>query len=110
MEVRPRDVVILRLDDGTSPFADWLESLDDSILIRAVDSRITRVRDGNFGDHKSVGDGVFELRIVKGPGLRVYYGLDGENLVILLGGGDKSTQNRDIKRATLLWRKYKDEN
>jgi putative addiction module killer protein len=79
------------------------------IFARAVDSRLTRIRDGNFGDHKSVGEGVFELRIPKEPGLRVYYGLDGEDLVVLLGAGDKSTQHRDIKEAKLLWRRYKDE-
>ena len=54
--------------------------------------------------------GVFELRIQKGPGLRVYYGLDGVNLVVLLGGGDKSTQEKDIEEAKYLWRKYKYEN
>lgn len=53
---------------------------------------------------------MFELRIQKGPGLRVYYGLDGVNLVVLLGGGDKSTQEKDIEKAKYLWRKYKNEN
>ena len=72
MEATPRKVVILRLDDGVSPFEDWLDNIRDSLLVRAIDSRITRVRDGNFGDHKSVGEGVFELRVHKGPGLRVY--------------------------------------
>ena len=87
-----------------------MDGIKDSLLVRAIDSRITRVRDGNFGDHKSVGDGLFELRIHKGPRLRVYYGLDGENLVVLLGGGDKSTQDNDIEKAKYLWRKYKNEN
>ena len=82
----------------------------DISLSRSVDARLTRVRDGNFGDHKGVGEGVFELRIPKGPGLRVYYGLDGEDLVILLGGGDKSTQDKDIKEAKALWKEYKHEN
>jgi putative addiction module killer protein len=77
---------------------------------RAVDARLTRVRDGNFGDHKSVGEGVFEIRIPKGPGLRVYYALDGDRMVILLGGGDKSTQSKDIKAAKELWRSYNNEN
>ena len=110
MEAAPRKIVILRLDDGVSPFEDWLDSIRDSLLVRAIDSRITRVRDGNFGDHKSVGEGVFELRVHKGPGLRIYYGLDGENIVVLLGGGDKSTQENDIEEAKYLWRKYKNEN
>ncbi len=72
----------------------------------AVDARLTRVRAGNFGDCKSVGGGVFELRIALGPGHRVYYGLQGQQVVILLGGGDKSTQGRDIRRAQQLWQQY----
>lgn len=110
MEAKARQIVILRLDDDSSPFLDWLDGLKDSVLVRAVDSRITRIRDGNFGDHKGVGEGVFELRIPKGPGLRVYYGLHGEELVIILGGGDKRSQNKDIEGAKDLWRKYRNEN
>jgi len=72
----------------------------------AVDSRLARVRAGNFGDCKSVGGGVFELRIALGPGLRVYYGLHGRQVVVLLGGGDKSTQGRDIRRAQSLWQQF----
>jgi putative addiction module killer protein len=110
MEAKARQVQILRLDDGSSPFEDWLNSLKDTTLMRAVDVRITRIRDGNFGDHKGVGGGVFELRIHKGPGLRVYYGLDGDRLVILLGGGDKSSQVKNIEQAKYLWDRYKNEN
>ena len=72
----------------------------------AVDARLTRVRAGNFGDCKSVGGGVFELRIALGPGLRVYYGLHGRHVVILLGGGDKGTQARDIRGAKHLWQQF----
>jgi putative addiction module killer protein len=110
MEAKARQIKILRLDDDSSPFEDWLNSLKDTTLIRAVDVRLTRIRDGNFGDHKGVGDGVFELRIHKGAGLRVYYGLDGDCLVILLGGGDKNSQVKDIEQAKYFWDKYKNEN
>ena len=72
----------------------------------AVDSRLARVRAGNFGDTKSVGGGVFELRIDLGPGLRVYYGLHGQHVVVLLGGGEKRTQARDIRRAQQLWQQF----
>ena len=106
MEARPRIVQTLVLDNCSCPFDEWLESLRDSAFQRAIDARLTRIRDGNFGDHKSVGEGVFELRVPKGPGLRVYYGLDGDTLVILLGGGDKSTQEKDIRQAQELWRAY----
>jgi putative addiction module killer protein len=71
----------------------------------AVDARLTRVRAGNFGDCKSVGGGVFELRISFGPGLRVYYGLHGRQ-VVLVGGGDKRSQARDIRRAQELWQQF----
>ena len=72
----------------------------------AVDARLARVRAGNFGDGKAVGGGVFELRIAFGPGLRVYYGLHGKRIVVLLGGGDKSSQSRDIRRAQRLWQQF----
>jgi putative addiction module killer protein len=110
MEVKARQVAILRLDDDSSPFEEWLDGIKDSAFVRAVDARITRIRDGNFGDHKRVGEGVYELRIDKGPGLRVFYALDGEDLVLLLGGADKSSQRKKIEEAKILWRKYKNEN
>jgi putative addiction module killer protein len=72
----------------------------------AVDARLARVRAANFGDSKSVGGGVFELRIAFGPGLRVYYGLYGRQIVVLLGGGDKRNRSRDIRRAQQLWQHF----
>ena len=75
-------------------------------LWQAVDARLARVRAGNFGDAKSVGGGVSELRINFGPGLRVYYGLHGKQIVVLLGGGDKGSQSRDIRRAQQHWQQF----
>ena len=65
-----------------------------------------RIESGNLGDHKSVGGGVVELRIDFGPGYRVYFGMDGAALILLLTGGDKGSQRKDIKRAQLLWSEY----
>jgi putative addiction module killer protein len=96
----------LELENGQVPFDDWFESLHDLRMRAAVDSRLARVRAGNFGDHKGVGAGVSELRINVGPGLRVYYGEHGRRLVILPGGGDKATQARDINRAKQLWQQW----
>jgi putative addiction module killer protein len=96
----------LWLQNGIVPFDEWFNSLRDRKMQAAVDARLARVRAGNFGDSKSVGGGVFELRIALGPGLRVYYGLRGRQIVILLGGGDKSTQTRDIRRARNLWQQF----
>ena len=99
-----------RTQDGTRPFDQWLEKQDARVRAR-VQTRLDRVEIGNFGDHKSVGDGVSELRIDFGPGYRVYYGRDGESLVILLVGGTKKRkgQNADIAQAQKYWRDYKRE-
>lgn len=99
---------MLQLSNGKVPFEVWYERLD-LIFQRAVDARLTRLAVGNFGDHKSVGAGVFELRIPKGPGFRVYYGLRGQDLVVLIGGGDKGSQRRDIDKAKELWRNWSNE-
>ena len=101
MNVQERRIIILRLASGKSPFEMWQ---------RAVDARLTRVAAGNFGDHRAVGGGVFELRILKGPGLRVYYGLRGNEVVIVIAGGDKSAQAQDIERARTLWNMVANEN
>ena len=98
----------LQLQNGTVPFDEWFEALRDKRMQAAVDSRLARVRAGNFGDSKSVGDGVFELRIDLGPGLRIYFALRGQQVVVLLGGGDKRHQARDIGKAKQLWKQFKD--
>lgn len=105
MDIKERKIVMLELDNGKVPFVIWYARLATA-LQRAVDARLTRLAVGNFGDHKSIGVGVYELRIMKGPGLRVYYGLRGTELVVLIGGGDKASQRKDIERAKSLWRKY----
>lgn len=89
-------------DNNRSYFSDWLNRLDRSVKARVL-TRIDRIRRGNFGDAKSVGGGVFELRLDFGPGYRVYFGRDGEKIVILLCGGDKGSQSKDMERAKELW-------
>lgn len=101
-----REIKKLELQNGLVPFDEWFGSLRDRKWQAAVDSRLARVRAGNFGDAKSVGGGVFELRIDLGPGLRVYYGLHGRQVVVLLGGGDKRSQPRDMRRAQQLWQQF----
>lgn len=86
----------------TELFRDWLNDLRDGIAVKAIKRRIARVQIGLFGDAKSVGDGVHELRIDYGPGYRLYYARRGGILVLLLCGGDKSSQTRDITRAKAL--------
>ena len=101
-----REIKKLELQNGLVPFDEWFDSLRDRRMQVAVDARLARVRAGNFGDCKSVGGGVSELRIAIGPGLRVYYGLRGTKVVILIGGGDKRSQSRDIRRAQQLWQQF----
>ena len=87
---------------GRVPFDEWLEDLrsNDKMAAMAVDARVERIRDnGNFGDHKPIGGSVYELRIHFGPGYRIYFMLHGRAIVILLTGGLKRDQNRDIARA-----------
>ena len=105
MELVERQIRKLQLENGEIPFDTWFLTLDKTMQM-AIDGRLARVRAGNFGDHKNVGAGVWELRIDKGPGLRVYFGQRGKQLVILVGGGDKSTQKRDIRRAQQLWQQF----
>ncbi len=102
------DVRVYETLDGYAPFNDWLIKLKDREARAMIRARINRLRLGLFGDCKSVGDGVFELRIFYGPGYRIYFGQHNNVAVILLCGGDKQTQNKDIKIAKHYWKDYKD--
>lgn len=86
----------------TTVFANWIKSLRDAKTAAKVAQRIVRLQSGLLGDVKPVGDGVSELRIDHGPGFRLYFVRKGKALVVLLCGGDKSTQKADIKRAKEL--------
>jgi len=86
----------------TKEFSEWLRDLKDRQGRARIVSRLDRLEDGNPGNSRSVGEGVVELEIDVGPGYRVYYIQRGEVLIILLCGGDKSTQARDIQRAKLI--------
>lgn len=91
--------------EGRNPFRQWLESLDVPTRAR-VQARVFRFELGNLGDHKSVGGGVWEARLSFGPGYRIYFGLQEKTLVLLLLGGDKGSQSRDIRQARHDWTSY----
>jgi putative addiction module killer protein len=93
--------------DGGVPLSDWLDTLRDARARARIVARLDRLRVGLLGDWKSAGNGVVELRIDYGPGYRVYCGQDGESLILLLCGGDKRTQARDIEKAHGYWKDYK---
>ena len=100
------EVRLYQTPDGNCPFEQWLDSLKDQTTRMRVDARIARIRCGNFGDAKPVGEGVHELRLPFGSGYRVYYGREGSRVVILLTGGDKRRQAADIRLAKALWQMY----
>ncbi|MFW5880631.1 MAG: type II toxin-antitoxin system RelE/ParE family toxin [Spirochaetota bacterium] len=95
------------VEDEKSYFAEWFTGLDAAPAAR-IDRYVRRMESGNFGDSKSVGEGVRELRIDFGPGYRVYYGIDKGRVVLLLGGGTKRGQSRDIRNAIDRWTTYKE--
>jgi putative addiction module killer protein len=92
--------------DGKSPFEEWFSGLDGAAGAK-VSVALARVEQGNLSNAKAVDEGVLEYRIDWGPGYRVYFGRDGEVLVILLTGGTKKRQQRDIEQAKALWADYK---
>jgi len=92
---------------GREPFYQWLYSIRDIRTQARIDNRLERLRSGNFGDYRSLGGGIFELRFHFGPGYRIYYGRLGNKIVVLLVGGDKNSQMRDIQKARRYWEDYK---
>lgn len=91
--------------EGKNYFRIWIGDLEKSSKAK-IQARIFRVLQGNLGNYKSLGGGVFELKIDFGPGFRVYFGKDGDRVIILLLGGDKSGQKNDIKKSKALWVEY----
>lgn len=93
----------------TRVFVDWLERLKDQIAKQRIVARIRLAENGSFGDHHFCADGVWEMRIHYGPGYRLYYAQEGSTIYLLLMGGDKQTQHRDIEKAKDLWEACKKE-
>src|SRR3990172_10439910 len=100
-------VLIYQFADKRKPFADWLEALKDRQARARIRTRIDRLALGNLGDHRVLDGGIVELRIDWGPGYRVYFARTGNAIVLLLCGGDKTTQQRDIERAKAYFQDYK---
>ena len=91
--------------DGRNVFRDWLKTQDRAVRAR-IQARVLRFELGNLGDHKNVGAGVWEARLAFGPGYRIYFGKDGDAVIVLLAGGSKASQATDIRRAQGFWRDY----
>lgn len=108
MEAIPKDIQYYTLEDGSAPVIDWLEGLkskDVSTYDRII-KFIERVEDGNTSNFKPEGGGITELKMDFGPGYRIYFGQDGKTIIVMLVGGDKSTQTKDIATARAYWSEY----
>jgi putative addiction module killer protein len=93
--------------DGRIPVLEWLDGLRDRAARRRIVARLDRLTENLRGDWKSLGAGVYELRVDYGPGYRIYYAQDGVTLILLLCGGTKRTQDKDIEKAHAYWKEYK---
>jgi len=99
-----KEIRIYKAKNGNMPFLEWFRSLRDKSVKARVRDRLDRVELGNLGDYKSVGEGVFELRFSSGT--RVYFGQAGRIVVLLLQGGNKKSQRKDIQKAKEFWSEY----
>lgn len=100
-----KEVIFYQTKKGKEPFIEWLNHLGDKILEDRIWTRTHRIRQGNYGDHRRF-RGIIELRFHFGKGYRIYCAEEGDKLVILLAGGDKSSQDKDVKLALEYWRDY----
>jgi putative addiction module killer protein len=106
VEAFQRELQFYETENGVAPAKNWLDAREDTEEYGAIMVGLEKVKQGNFGDHRSLGNGVSELRIDFGLGYRVYYGQLGRELVILLVVGSKQSQDRDIKTAKQYWKQF----
>lgn len=108
MEAIPFNVEVYETEEeGRVPFSEWLTSLKDTQAVARILLRLDRAKQGNLGDHKLIADGMFEFRIDTGAGYRVYFGRVSNQIIVILWGGDKSSQQRDIEKAQQYWMDYR---
>lgn len=107
MESFPYTIAYYLAETGGKPFKEWLDDLKDITARQKVRIRLDRVRLGNLGRNRSVGEGVYELKIDYGSGYRVYYALEKKTLILLLMGGNKASQDKDIALARKYWQNHK---
>lgn len=106
MERSHKQVIEYIDENGRSPFRGWILSLNDMQVRAKIRIRVNRLRLGNFGDCRFLGNGVYELKMDFGPGYRIYWGRESDVVIVLLCGGDKKTQKKDIAKAKKLWQDY----
>lgn len=106
MSGHKKELILYETNSGKTPFEDWLFDLKDRKAKAVIKARLDRLEAGNAGNCEPLGGGIYELKIYFGPGYRVYFGIDGPVLVILLCGGDKHSQRTDIEKAKRYWADY----
>ena len=106
MQIRPKEILHYTTLSGRNPYRQWYTRIKDQKTQVAISNRIARLRSGNFGDFKRLRKDLYELRINYGPGYRVCFGVFQNDIVILLCGGTKGTQQRDITRAQNYWNDF----
>lgn len=107
METYPYIIEYYLTANNKKPFKEWVDGLD-TVTRAKIRIRLDRVKLGNLSKNRHVGEGVYELKIDYGPGYRVYYAMNGKTVVLLLLGGDKSTQKKDILQAKAFWAEHKE--
>lgn len=110
MQIKQRNVYYYETPTGRLPAQEWLSSIKDKVTQAILYKRIRQAGLGQFGRTRNVGDGVWELKIDYGPGYRVYYGIHGDETVLILMAGSKRTQSGDIKKARAYWIEWKGKN
>lgn len=105
--IQAKQIIIYADENDHEPYRSWINNLRDKKGQQRIRARIRRLGEGLYGDCDSVGGGVSELRMFFGPGYRVYFGEDADNIVVLLCGGDKGSQSGDIRNAKEYWKDYK---
>lgn len=112
LEATTRDAKFFKSGDGSEPVEEWLAELKRKgrhVEVSQINTRIQRASQGNFGSHRFLAGNLGELKIDYGAGYRVYFGLDGDTFLILLSGGTKQDQQKDIKLAEARWKQYLEE-
>lgn len=105
-----RQIIIYTLENGKEPFVIWLKSIKDNLIQARIKSAILRLSSNNFGDCKKINNDISEMRLHFGPGYRVYFAESSNVVILLLCGGDKSTQSKDIEKAKKYLKNYKERN
>lgn len=103
-----KELRIFRTQIGKEPFVNWLNALKDRIGRANITNRLNRLSLGHYGDCEPVGNGVYELKIHYGPGYRVYFSEQKETIILLLLGGSKRTQEKDIQKAKQFWAEFRE--